>query len=233
MKKQSLANQIMELGAKKVALELEHNHALSKIEVKKKELEGISSSITEAHARLSELKVKIDDKKDELLKLNAKLLIEKAKRTNKLSELDLGVADVAIKLNRLDHKTDEKSKRISSLEHEIASLEFNKDELISKINEKKRVEDMLVAVETRLASLVDDVNSAEARLSNIDAELRLRSAGVFEKEIALNKTIHDLRVVGRRVQEEYTRLGLGTLVLPIDVLDITIKEAPLRRSQLS
>jgi chromosome segregation ATPase len=123
------------------------------------------------------------------------------------------------KKSEIDQDIDEHHQVLSLLENDISLAKQEREKVIADLDELRG---NIIREEKNLDSL------KRASLS-LDLEIQDRQRDIFNKELELNKSISDLKVIARRVQKEYALLGRPPMDISIDL----VKTYPKRRSELT
>ena len=215
-------------GIKKRDAELELNAFRVGIDLTKTKAKESAASLTDMGQRKIDLEkdiVRLYKKKDELIAdlRDVDDRIQKRKNVIAAELLDLELLLIGVKEN-IQHKTETEKE----LEIGISKLKKERVALVDDVEEKKKLCVEIKSLTTTLSELNALISKKQKTLSGLDKEIRDRQKKVFEKEIALNQTSHDISVYCRRLQKEYNRLDLGKIEFPIEFLE---RKYPKRRSE--
>jgi len=224
----SISTKLHELGIKKRNIELEFNKLEIQCDEKRKRVSELNLSATDAENRVQKAKEDVKLVRKEKSELTDKKSVEKVELIKQIQEKKQDFLLQTITLNNTSKEIVKQEIRLKELMCAIKNAENDFNDAEELLIQQKRLEKDIESKETKLKTLQNIILSLEKKQSTLEQEIHEKQKEVFVKEIVLNKTIQDIRVIGRRVQKEYEKNG-GTFELPID---LTIKVRPKKRSEL-
>lgn len=224
----SISTKLHELGIKKRNLELEFNKLGIQYDIKRKKIDELNASATDAESRIQKTKEKAKQLVKEKKELDNKKNVEKNKFAEQINEKKQEFISQLTTVDNISKEIIKQETYLKRLLQAVKKIEIELKETQDLLRNQKQLEKDIELKETKLKTLQSVVSLLETKQSVLEQEIHDRQKEIFVKEITLNKTIQDIRVIGRRVQGEYEKMG-GKFELPID---LTIKVRPKKRSEL-
>lgn len=224
----SISTKLHELGIKKRNLELEFNKLGIQYDIKRKKIDELNASATDAESRIQKTKEKAKQLIKEKKELDNKKNVEKNKFAEQINEKKQEFISQLTTVDNISKEIIKQETYLKRLLQAVKKIEIELKETQDLLRNQKQLEKDIELKETKLKTLQSVVSLLETKQSVLEQEIHDRQKEIFVKEITLNKTIQDIRVIGRRVQGEYEKMG-GKFELPID---LTIKVRPKKRSEL-
>ena len=224
----SISTKLHELGIKKRNLELEFNKLGIQYDIKRKKIDELNTSATDAESRIQKTKEKAKQLIKEKKELDNKKNVEKNKFAEQINEKKQEFISQLTTVDNISKEIIKQETYLKRLLQAVKKIEIELKETQDLLRNQKQLEKDIELKETKLKTLQSVVSLLETKQSVLEQEIHDRQKEIFVKEITLNKTIQDIRVIGRRVQGEYEKMG-GKFELPID---LTIKVRPKKRSEL-
>ena len=224
----SISTKLHELGIKKRNLELEFNKLGIQYDIKRKKIDELNASATDAESRIQKTKEKAKQLIKEKKELDNKKNVEKNKFAEQINEKKQEFISQLTTVDNISKEIIKQETYLKRLLQAVKKIEIELKETQDLLRNQKQLEKDIELKEIKLKTLQSVVSLLETKQSVLEQEIHDRQKEIFVKEITLNKTIQDIRVIGRRVQGEYEKMG-GKFELPID---LTIKVRPKKRSEL-